>query len=101
MGGLSALLTYWYYFVPDYVLAVVMYTVLGRVALSLFLEPDSPNYIWRFFCRITDPAIAVFAHVTPKATAQIVLWGFTFVWLFWLRFALLAFYAATGLIPVR
>lgn len=92
--------TYWYYFVPDYALAVVMYTVLGRVALSLFLEPDSTNYIWRFFCRLTDPAIALVAQVTPKATTQIVLWGFTFVWLFWLRFVLLAVYRATGLIPV-
>lgn len=97
---MGTFLTYWYYFVPDYALAAVMYTVLGRVALSLFLEPDSPNYIWRFFCHLTDPAIALFAHVTPKATVQIVLWLFTFVWLFWLRFALLAAYRATGLLPV-
>jgi YggT family protein len=92
-------LSYWYYYVPDYVLAAVMYTVLGRAALSLFLEPDSPNYIWRFFCRLTDPAIAVFAGLTPKATAQIVLWLFSFVWLFWLRFALRVLYTAAGLIP--
>lgn len=97
---MGAFLTYWYYFVPDYVLAVVMYTLLGRVALSLLLEPDSPNYIWRFFCRVTNPAVAVFAHVTPKATAQIVLWLFSFAWLFWMRFALRALYTATGLIPV-
>jgi YggT family protein len=93
-------LTYWYYFVPDYVLAMVMYTVLGRVVLSLFLEPDSSNYIWRFFCRVTDPAVALVARATPKAAAQIVLWGFTFVWLFWLRFALRVLYTGTGLIPV-
>ena len=96
---MSAFLTYWYYYLPDYVLAAVMYTVLGRAALSLFLEPDSPNYIWRFFCRVTDPAIALFAKVTPKATAQVVLWLFTFVWLFWMRFALRILYTATGLIP--
>jgi YggT family protein len=96
----GAFLSYWYYFVLDYVLAVLMYTVLGRVVLSLVLEPDSPNYIWRFFCRITDPAVAIVAHATPKAAAQIVLWLFTFVWLFWLRFALRVVYTATGLIPV-
>jgi len=90
---------YWYYYLPDYVLAVVMYTLLGRVALSLLVEPDAPNYIWRFFCRITDPAIAIFAQVTPKATAQVVLWLISFVWLFWLRFALRAIYTAAGLIP--
>ena len=55
---MGAFLSYWYFHLPDYVLAAVMYTLLGRVALSLFVEPDSPNYIWRFFCRVTDPAIA-------------------------------------------
>ena len=97
---MGAFLSHWYFYLPDYVLAAVMYTLLGRAALSLFLEPDSPNYIWHFFCRVTDPAIAIFAHVTPKATAQVVLWLFSFVWLFWLRFALRVFYTATGLIPV-
>jgi YggT family protein len=95
----AGFLDYWYYFVPDYALAVVMYTILGRMALSLFLEPDSPNYIWRFFCRVSDPAVALFARVTPKATAQIVLWGFSFVWLFWLRFVLRVGCAAAGLLP--
>jgi uncharacterized protein YggT (Ycf19 family) len=97
----GAFFTYWYYHVPDYALAAVMYTLLGRVVLSLFVEPDSPNYIWRFFCRITDPVISIFAYVAPKATAQVVLWGFSFVWLFWLRFALRALYTGAGLIPVK
>jgi len=92
-------LTYWYYYVPDYVLAAIMYTVLGRVVLSLFLEPDSTNYIWRFFGRVTDPAIALVAQLTPKAVAPVVIWLFTFVWLFWIRLGLRFLYRATGLLP--
>jgi len=92
-------LTYWYYYVPDYVLAAIMYTVLGRVVLSLFLEPDSTNYIWRFFGRVTDPAIALVAQLTPKAVAPVVIWLFTFVWLFWIRLALRFLYRAAGLLP--
>ena len=65
-----------------------MYTLLGRALLGLIVEPDSPNYIWRFFCRLTDPVVAVVALVTPKAAAPVVLWLFGFVWLFWLRVAL-------------
>jgi len=95
----GAFLSYWYFNVPDYVLAALMYTLLGRVALSLFLEPDSPIYIWRFFCRVTDPVIALFAQVTPKATAPVVLWLLSFVWLFWLRFVLRLLYVVLGLIP--
>jgi uncharacterized protein YggT (Ycf19 family) len=83
-----ALLPYWYFHLPNFVLAVLMYTLLGRALLSLFVDADSQNYIWRFFCRVTDPFIAAIATVTPKATAPVVLWLFGVVWLFWLRVAL-------------
>jgi hypothetical protein len=95
----GAFLSYWYFYLPDYVLAALMYTLLGRVVLSLFVDPDSPIYIWRFFCSVTDPVIGLFAQVTPKATAPVVLWLFSFVWLFWLRFALRIVFVVLGLIP--
>ena len=97
---MGAYFTYWYYYLPDYLLAVLMYTVLGRVALSLFLDGDSQNYIWRFFCRLTDPVIGAVARVTPKSAAPVILWLFSFVWLFWLRLALLIAYRTIGLLPV-
>ena len=97
---MSTCLTYWYYYLPDYALAALMYTVLGRAALSLFLDADSTNYIWRFFCRVTDPVIAAVGVVTPKAAAPIILWLFSFVWLFWLRLVLLIVYRISGLLPV-
>lgn len=97
---MGALLTYWYFYLPDYVLAVLMYTVLGRIALSLFVDAGSQNYIWRFFCNLTDPFMGAVAQVTPKAAPPVILWLFSFVWLFWLRFALRVGFAALGLIPV-
>jgi hypothetical protein len=99
-GLVGTFLGYWYYFLPDYVLAVLMYTVLGRAVLSLFVEPESQNYIWRFFCKVTDPVIGAVARVTPKAAAPIILWLFSFVWLFWLRLVLRIVYAASGLLSV-
>ncbi len=93
-------LSYWYYYLPDYALAVLMYTVLGRAALSLFLDADSQNYIWRFFCNLTDPVISAAGVVTPAAAAPVVLWLFSFVWLFWLRLVLRVVYAIAGLLPV-
>jgi uncharacterized protein YggT (Ycf19 family) len=95
----GSLLTYWYFYLPDYVLAVLMYTVLGRVALSLLVDTESQNYIWRFFCTLTDPVVAAVGQVTPRAAAPVILWLFSFVWLFWLRFALRAAYAVAGLLP--
>jgi YggT family protein len=91
----SSLLTHWYFHLPNFILAALMYTLLGRALLALIVQPDSSNYIWRFFCRITDPVVAAVALVTPKAAAPVVIWLFGVVWLFWLRvgflFALLFF----------
>jgi hypothetical protein len=92
-------LTYWSFNLPNFILAALMYTLLGRAVLGLVVEPTSTNYIWRFFCRITDPVVAVLAVVTPKATAPVVLWLFGFVWLFWLRVLLLHLFLAAGALP--
>jgi YggT family protein len=81
------------------VLAVLMYTVLGRIVLSLLIDPESQNYIWRFFCTLSDPVVTAVGQVTPRAAPPMVLWLFSFVWLFWLRFALLVVFRATGLLP--
>ncbi|HRF08441.1 MAG TPA: hypothetical protein PL193_07335, partial [Xanthobacteraceae bacterium] len=80
--------------------AVVMYTMLGRVLLSLFIDQDSKNYIWRAFCKITDPLLKIIAPITPKATAPVVLWLFGFVWMFWMRVLLLVVFVSTGLLRV-
>lgn len=99
MGSATPIATLLLYQVPDYFLAILMYTLLGRALLGLMVEPDSPNYIWRFFCRITDPVVSVLAVVTPKGTAPVVLWLFGVVWLFWLRVLLLLAMAWIGLTP--
>jgi hypothetical protein len=90
----------WYISLPNFVLAVMMYTMLGRAVLGLFVDPDSKNYIWRGFCAITDPFLKIIAPLTPKATAPVILWLFGFVWLFWLRLLLFVFVFATGLMKV-
>ena len=99
MRGGRGLLTYWYYYLPDFALAALLYTLLGRVLLSLFVEPDSTNYIWRFFCRLTDPFVDIVALVSPRAVVPVVLWLFGVVWLFWLRVLLLVCLSVLGLLP--
>ena len=67
--------------------------------LGLFVEPDSENYIWRFFCRMTDPVVRVIAMVTPKDAPPVLHWLFGFVWLFWLRVGLLNLLLLSGTLP--
>jgi YggT family protein len=99
VGATFPILTYWYYHLPNFVLAALMYTLMGRALLGLFVEPDSTNYIWRFFCRITDPVVAIVARVTPRAAAPVVVWLFGAVWLFWLRVLLLNIFLFFGALP--
>ena len=95
----SSLWTYWHFHLPNFVLAALMYTLLGRVLLGLIVAPESQNYIWRFFCRITDPFVTVVALVTPKAAAPVIVWLFGVVWLFWLRVALLYAFIVMNALP--
>jgi YggT family protein len=99
VGASYPILTFWYFHLPNFVLAALMYTLLGRALLGLIVEPDSQNYIWRFFCRITDPVVAVVAQVTPKAAPPVVVWLFGVVWLFWLRVGLLYLFLVLGAVP--
>jgi YggT family protein len=95
----NSILSYWYFHLPNFALAALMYTLLGRALLGLLIEPNSSNYIWRFFCRVTDPVVAVVAVVTPKAAAPVVLWLFGVVWLFWLRVLMLHLFLIAGAVP--
>ena len=95
----QSLFSFWYFHLPNFILAALMYTLLGRAVLVLLVEPNSKNYIWRFFCRITDPIVRAVAIVTPKAVAPVILWLLAFVWLFWIRVAFYMSVAALGLSP--
>jgi YggT family protein len=84
-------LNYWFYFIPDWILSMVMWTCLGRILLNLFVPMTSTNYIWRFFCRITDPACRLVARITP---AFVVPGLMPLVAAFWLMVARYAFWLA-------
>jgi YggT family protein len=95
----GSIFAYWYFHLPNFVLAALMYTLLGRALLGLIVQPDASNYIWRFFCRLSDPFLAIIAPITPKAVAPVVLWLFGVVWLFWLRVLFLFAFAWFGILP--
>ncbi len=99
MGSSDTILSSWLFLAPNFILAALMYTLLGRVLLGLIVPPESPNYIWRFFVRSTDPFVALISFVTPKAAVPVVVWLFGVVWLFWLRVGLLYLFLLMGAAP--
>lgn len=51
--------------VLDYVLGLVMWTLIGRAAMNILLAEDSDFFFMRFFVRATNPIIAVFRPIIP------------------------------------
>ncbi len=52
--------------VMDYVLGLIMWTLIGRVAMNIFLPLNSNFFFMRVFVKYTDPIISVFGPVTPR-----------------------------------
>ncbi|MDH5190193.1 MAG: YggT family protein [Gammaproteobacteria bacterium] len=57
--------------VIDYALGVVMWTLIGRFGMRLFLPEESRFFFSRFFIRVTDPLIKVFRPITPGFLVEI------------------------------
>ena len=56
--------------VVDYLLGTVMWTLIGRFAMGLFLPESSRFFFMRFFVRVTDPLLRLFAPITPGFLVQ-------------------------------
>lgn len=52
--------------VLDYVLGMIMWTLIGRAAMNLFLPEDSDFFFMRMFVKLTDPFLRLFAPITPS-----------------------------------
>ncbi len=90
---------FWFFHLVNFVLAAVMYTMIGRLILGLFVPENWDNYIWRAFVRISDPVLNVVRAVTPLAVPPIVTLIFAVMWMFVLRLAFFAAAVAFGFAP--
>jgi hypothetical protein len=56
--------------VLDYLLGVVMWTLIGRFGMGIFLPETSNFFFMRFFVRATNPLIRLFKPITPEFLIQ-------------------------------
>ena len=49
----------------DYIAGIVMWTLIGRSAMGLFLPDNSDFFFMKFFVRSTNPLLRFFSPVTP------------------------------------
>lgn len=59
-----------YAVVLDYALGMVMWTLIGRFGMRLFLPEESRFFFSRFFIKVTDPLIRLFKPITPEFLVQ-------------------------------
>ena len=55
-----------YILVLDYILGVIMWTLIGRSAMGLFQKEDSEFFLMKAFVKFTNPVISVFRSITPS-----------------------------------
>jgi hypothetical protein len=91
---------YWYFHLPNLVMAALIYTLIGRFILGMFVAPDWNNYIWRAFVWITDPVVGVVRFVTPLVIATPLVLVFGALWLMLLRVVFFLAMVRLGLAPV-
>ena len=74
--------------VLDYILGMIMWTLIGRAGMNIFQREDSTFFFMRVFVKYTNPIINLFKFITPSF-----LWGpFTALYVAWF-FYLFRFYA--------
>lgn len=84
---------------PNYVLALLFWTLIGRFMLALFLQPDSQNYIYRWFRRLTDWLMQPVAFITPSVVPALALAPIAAFWVAMARIAFFIVMHAAGLTP--
>src|SRR5207245_10052529 len=99
MQGQDMWWSYWYFHFPNYVFAVLFCTLIGRFMFALFLPPDSPNYIYRWFRRLTDWLMHPVEYITPSIVPRLFLPPIAAYWVAMARIAFFMVLYAAGLTP--
>ena len=50
----------------DYIMGAIMWTLIGRFGMSIFLQDNSDFFFMRVFVKFTQPIINIFAPITPQ-----------------------------------
>jgi len=50
----------------DYILGLIMWTLIGRAVMNFFQKEDSDFFFMKAFVKLTDPVIRLFKIITPS-----------------------------------
>ena len=53
-------------YIIDYILGIIMWTLIGRSAMNIFQREDSNFFFMKAFVKLTNPIIKLFRFITPS-----------------------------------
>ena len=56
--------------VLDYILGMIMWTLIGRAFMNIFQREDSEFFFMKVFVKFTNPLLTIFRPVTPRFIIQ-------------------------------
>ena len=88
-------------YIVDYILGVIMWTLIGRVAMNFFQKEDSEFFFMRVFVKFTNPLLAIFKPITPSFVIQPLVPLYVAWFFFMIRFYLMPYvlgYSVMGML---
>ena len=58
-------------YIIDYILGVIMWTLIGRVAMNIFQKEDSQFFFMKVFVKFTNPLPVSYTHLTLPTTSPV------------------------------
>lgn len=80
----------------DYITGAIMWTLIGRAAMNLFLPINSDFFFMRMFVKMTNPILRVFKPITPGFLAEPLVPLFVAWFFFLFRFYLMPWLLGYG-----
>ena len=85
----------------DYIMGVIMWTLIGRVAMNIFQREDSEFFFMKVFVKLRDPFINLFKLIPPsfiiKPLVPLYIAWFFYMFIFYLMPYLLG-YSVMGML---
>lgn len=91
--------TYWYFHIPNLIMAALIYTLIGRYLLDLLLRKKPDAVIRRAFQSVSDPVLKVVRVITPAVVPDGLVVVFAVAWLMAARMFWFLTCVAAGMAP--
>ena len=90
-----------YILVIDYILGIIMWTLIGRTAMNIFQREDSNFFFMKIFVKSTNPIINLFKFITPSFIAHPIVALYVAWFFYMIRFYLIPYllgYSVMGML---